>query len=157
VKSVTYSKNAGMLRIHGPDVGYAVGLLSRLVSQLSGLDINIRSVMTSQTCINILLDRTDLQKAYHHLKSLKIESIDTLESEEKISIVAVVGEGLDMAEGLVSRVIQSLAQADVHTEMIIAGASKIAAYFIVDEDKLKAAVTAVHDGFFGTAAGKETS
>jgi aspartokinase/homoserine dehydrogenase 1 len=156
VKSVTYSKNAGMLRLHGPDVGYAVGLLSQLVSQLSGLDINIRSVMTSQTCINILLDRTDLQKAYHHLKSLKIESIDTLESEEKISIVAVVGEGLDMAEGLVSRVIQSLAQADVHTEMIIAGASKIAAYFIVDEDKLKAAVTSVHDGFFGAAARKET-
>jgi aspartate kinase len=157
VKSVTYSKNAGMLRLHGPDVGYAVGLLSQLVSQLSGLDINIRSVMTSQTCINILLDRTDLQKAYHHLKSLKLESIDTLEPEEKISIVAVVGEGLDMAEGLVSRVIQSLAQADVHTEMIIAGASRVAAYFIVDEDKLKAAVTGVHDGFFGVAAGKETA
>ena len=151
VKSVTYSKNAGMLRLHGPDVGYAVGLLSRLVSQLSDLDINIRSVMTSQTCINILLDRTDLQKAYHHLSAMKIESIDALEPEEKISIVAVVGEGLDQAEGLVSRVIQSLARADVHTEMIIAGASRVAAYFIVDEDKLKRAVTRVHDEFFGAA------
>jgi aspartate kinase len=157
VKSVTYSKNAGMLRLHGPDVGYAVGLLSQLVSQLSGLDINIRSVMTSQTCINILLDRTDLQKAYHHLKSMNIESIDSLEPEEKISIVAVVGEGLDQAEGLVSRVIQSLSRADVHTEMIIAGASRVAAYFIVDEDKLKRAVASVHEGFFGVenSKGKE--
>jgi len=155
VKSVTYSKNAGMLRLHGPDVGYAVGLLSRLVSQLSGLGINIRSVMTSQTCINILLDRADLQKAYHHLKSMNIESIDALEPEEKISIVAVVGEGLDQAEGLVSRVIQSLSRADVHTEMIIAGASRVAAYFIVDEDKLKQAVASVHDGFFGKANSAE--
>jgi bifunctional aspartokinase / homoserine dehydrogenase 1 len=157
VKSVTYSRNAGMLRLHGPDIGYAVGLLARLVSQLSGLDINIRSVMTSQTCINILLDRSDLQKAYNHLKSMKVGSIDALEAEEKISLVAVVGEGLDRAEGLVSRVIQSLSQVNIHTEMIIAGASRVAAYFIVDEDKLKRAVTAVHDGFFGAEneAGKD--
>jgi bifunctional aspartokinase / homoserine dehydrogenase 1 len=153
VKSVTYSTNAGMLRLHGPDVGYTVGLLSQLVSHLSGLDINIRSVMTSQTCINILLDRSDLRKAYNHLKSMNVGGIDALEAEEKIGLVAVVGEGLDRAEGLVSRVIQSLSRVDIHTEMIIAGASRVAAYFIVDEDKLKRAVISVHDCLFGAENG----
>jgi aspartate kinase len=157
VKSVTYSKNAGMLRLHGPDVGYAVGLLSQLVSQLSGLDINIRSVMTSQTCINILLDRSDLQKAYDHLKSRNNESIDALEPVEKISLVAVVGEGLDRAEGLVARVIQALSQKNVHTEMIISGASRVAAYFVVEEDKLKHAVQCVHEAFFPSVNGNNES
>jgi len=148
VKSVTYSRNVGMLRLHGPDVGYAVGLLSRLVSQLSELDINIRSVMTSQTCINILLDRSDLQKAYSHLRSQAAEGIDAFEPVEKTGLVAIVGEGLDSAEGLVARVIQALAQVNVHAEMIVAGASKVAAYFLVDEEKLKRAVTSVHEAFF---------
>jgi aspartokinase/homoserine dehydrogenase 1 len=148
MKSVTCSKNAGMLRLHGPDVGYAVGLLSQLVSLLSGLDINIRSVMTSQTCINILLDRDDLQKAYDHLKSQNLESIDAVEMEDKIGLVAIVGEGLDRAEGLVARVIQALSQVNVHTEMVISGASRVAAYFIVQEDKLKRAVASVHKAFF---------
>jgi aspartate kinase len=150
VKSVTYSKNAGMLRLHGPDVGYAVGLLSHLVSQLSNIDINIRSVMTSQTCINILLERNDLQKAYDHLKSQNLESIDALEPEEKISLVAIVGEGLDRAEGLVARVIQALSQVNIHTEMIISGASRVAAYFVVEEEKLKRAVQSVHEAFFAS-------
>jgi bifunctional aspartokinase / homoserine dehydrogenase 1 len=148
VKSVTYSRNVGMLRLHGPDVGYAVGLLSRLVSQLSGLGINIRSVMTSQTCINILLDRSELQKAYNHLKSQTPEGIDAFEPVEKTGLVAIVGEGLDAAEGLVARVIQALAQVNVHADMIVAGASKVAAYFLVDEEKLRRAVTSVHEAFF---------
>lgn len=148
VKSVTFSRNVGMLRLHGPDVGYAVGLLSRLVSELSELDINIRSVMTSQTCINILLDRDELQKAYRHLRAQAAEGIDAFEPVEKTGLVAIVGEGLDTAEGLVARVIQALSRVNVHAEMIVAGASKVAAYFLVDEEKLKRAVVSVHEAFF---------
>ena len=148
VKSVTYTRNAGMLRLHGPDVGYAVGLLSTLVSQLSSLEINIRSVMTSQTCINILLDKADLERAYIHLKSQPQESIDSIEPTEKIGLVAIVGEGLDHAEGMVARVIQALAHGNVHAEMIISGASRVAAYFLVDENRLKRAVQCVHEEFF---------
>ena len=104
--------------------------------------------MTSQTCINILLDRSDLQKAYRHLRSQAAEGIDAFEPVEKTGLVAIVGEGLDSAEGLVARVIQALARVNVHAEMIVAGASKVAAYFLVDEEKLKRAVISVHEAFF---------
>jgi aspartate kinase len=151
VKSVTFDRNVAMLRVHGVDVGYAVGLLSRLVSELSGAGVNIRSVMTSQTCINILLDRDDLKNGYGRIQAMALEEIDSVEAVENISLVAVVGEGLYESEGLVAKAIHALAQADIHSEMIISGASKVAAYFIVQEAHLKKAVSAVHEAFFGNA------
>jgi aspartate kinase len=148
VKSVTFDRNVAMLRVHGVDVGYAVGLLSGLVSGLSKAGVNIRSVMTSQTCINILLDRDDLKNGYGRLRSMASEEVDTIEAVENISLVAMVGEGLTDSEGLVAKAIRALAQADIHSEMIISGASRVASYFIVQEAHLKKAVAAVHGAFF---------
>lgn len=149
VKSVTFDRNVAMLRVHGADVGYSVGLLGGLVNQLSGARVNIRSVMTSQTCINILLDRDDLQTGHTLIRSLSLEDADVVEAVENITLVAIVGEGLSEAEGLVAKAIRALSQANIHGEMIISGASKVAAYFIVPEAQLKKAVYAVHEAFFG--------
>ena len=148
VKSVTFDRNVAMLRVHGADVGYAVGFLSGLVNRLSEANVNIRSVMTSQTCINILLDRNDWRTGIELIQSLRLEEVDTIEAVESISLVAVVGEGLSEAEGLVAKAIRALANANIHCEMIISGASKVAAYFIVQEALLDQAVCSVHDAFF---------
>ena len=149
IKSVTFDRNIAMLRLHGADVGHAVGLLSSLVSQLSEKQINIRSVMTSQTCINILLDRKDCRQSHHEIQSMELNGIDVIEPVENIGLVAVVGEGLFETEGIVAGVIQSLIEKGIHIELISSGASKVAAYFIVREDRLKQAVRAVHETFFG--------
>lgn len=148
VKSVTFDRNMAMIRLYGADVGYAIGLLSTLVNELKTRDINIRSVLTSQTCINILLDRRDVQAAHAHLKSVQLDGVEGLEPISNISLVAVVGEGLIQDETVVARAIQALASVHIHAELIISGASKVAAYFIVREDRLKRAVQAVHQAFF---------
>jgi len=155
VKSVTFDRNVAMLRVHGADVGYAVGLLAGLVTQLSSAGVNIRSVMTSQTCINILLDRNDLRQGYDRISAMNLEEADAVEAVENISLVAIVGEGLSGAEGLVARAIRALSHANIHGEMVISGASKVAAYFIVPENHLKKAVSSVHEAFFGTALGAD--
>lgn len=148
LKSVTFDRNVAMLRLHGADVGHAVGLLSSLVSHLSEKQINIRSVMTSQTCINILLDRKDCRQSHREIQSMELNGIDVIESVENIGLVAVVGEGMFETEGIVAGVIQSLIEQGIHIELISSGASKVAAYFIVREDRLEQAVRAVHNTFF---------
>jgi len=148
VKSVTYDRSIAILRIHGVDVGYTVGLLSRLVSHLSELDINIRSVMTSQTCINILLDRKDLKEGYHHLHSLNLEAVNQVEVVENVGMVAIVGEGLSTTEEKLGQAIMALTGSGIHVEMIVSGASKVASYFVVREEKIKDAVRVVHQAFF---------
>lgn len=148
VKSVTFDRNVAMLRVHGADVGYAVGLLANLVSELSRTGINIRSVMTSQTCINILLNQTDLAQGFKYIRSLGLGSVDTVEAVDNINLVAVVGDGLARSEGLVARVINVLIHEGIHVELIVSGASRVAAYFLVRQEKLKQTVKLVHDTFF---------
>jgi len=148
IKSVTFDRNIAMLRLHGADVGHAVGLLSSLVSHLSEKRINIRSVMTSQTCINILLDRKDCRQSHREIQSMELNGIDVIEPVENIGLVAVVGEGLFETESIVAGVIQSLIEKGIHIELISSGASKVAAYFIVREDRLEQAVRSVHENFF---------
>lgn len=148
VKSVTFDRNIAMIRLHGVDVGYAAGYLSSLVNSLSKLDINIRSVMTSQTCINILMDRGDLQQASDQLQKLDMPGIDLIEPIENIGLVAIVGEGLSKSEDLVARAIHALTRVNIHAEIIISGASKVAAYLIVREGQLKRTVRVVHRTFF---------
>jgi aspartate kinase len=148
VKSVTFDRNVAMIRVHGADVGYTVGLLASLVSHLSEAGINIRSVMTAQTCINILLDRGSLLEGYDHLQSIHQNGIDGIEPVENIGLVAIVGEGLSTARDSLSRAITALTQSGNHIEMIVSGASRVAAYFIVREDQLENAVQAVHTAFF---------
>lgn len=150
VKSVTYDHNVAVLRVHGVDVGYTVGLLSTLVDRLSHVGINIRSVATSQTCINMLLDKASLREGYEYLQDIELTEVDSIETIENLALVAIVGEGLSHAEGLIAKAIVAMTQANIHVEMMVSGASKVAAYFIVREYQLENAVEVVHQTFFNS-------
>jgi aspartate kinase len=59
IKSVTYNKNISVLRIKGAGVGFKPGVISEIGSRLATCGVNIYSIITSQTCINLLIDRKD--------------------------------------------------------------------------------------------------
>jgi hypothetical protein len=50
------------IKIHGLGVGYKLGRLSDIVSQISNCKIQIKSIIISQTCITILFEKKDLEK-----------------------------------------------------------------------------------------------
>jgi aspartate kinase len=148
IKSVTYDKEIAVLRIYGASVGYQVGLLKELVSALSDCTINIKSVITSQTCINLLIDRKDLGEGYEQLSQLKLDFVDKIEPVDNIALIAVVGEGLAETSGLAARVFSTVAKLGTNIEMISSGASKVAFYFIVSRPELEKTVKSIHDEFF---------
>ena len=100
--------------------------------------------MTSQTCINILLNRADLQRAADLITGLHPEGIDAIEPVAGIALVAVVGAGLSESKHSLSNIMTSLYESDIPVEIIISGASKVAAYIIVPLESLKDSVRIVH-------------
>ncbi|MFW6289516.1 MAG: hypothetical protein ACOC0R_00995, partial [Mariniphaga sp.] len=56
VKSVACSDDVSLLRLNGPGVGLKPGILAKVTSQLNKSGINIRSVITSQISINLILE-----------------------------------------------------------------------------------------------------
>lgn len=148
IKSVTYDKEIAILRIYGASIGYQVGLLKNIVAALSDYHINIKSVITSQTCINLLIDLGDLAESIEHLNQLNIDYVDNIEAVDDIALISVVGEGLLHTPGLAARVLTVVARLDTNVEMISSGASRVAFYFLIKRNKVENTVKAIHQEFF---------
>lgn len=150
VKSVTANDGIALLRIHGPGVGYKPGIIGRIGRRLSELHINIYSIITAQTCINLLIDRKDARRSYQAIKADRNGIIARVDLEEDVALVAVVGEGMVNRRGVAARVFSAVAEAGINVEMISSGASEVATYFIVDRKDAPRAVRALHREFFGS-------
>lgn len=148
IKSVTFNRQISILRIQGAGVGCKPGIISEIGRKLSEKKINIYSIITSQTCINLIIDRNDSEESFKCLKSLEGGVIERIDRIENMTLVAVVGEGIARKEGIAGRVFSAVAKEGVNIEMMSGGASDVAYYFIVKENQLEKVINAVHSEFF---------
>lgn len=149
VKSVTFSDDFGVLKLHGAGVGIKPGILARVASSLSDENINIKSVITSQTCINILLSGSDLEKGLGVVEGLGLQTVDRIAAQADISLIAVVGEGILEKPGIAARALSAVSCHGINVWTISAGASNVAIYFIIDRNDRQTAIRAIHREFFG--------
>jgi aspartate kinase len=148
IKCVAHTKNIGVLKIHGTGVGHQPGVLADLVSQISNSGINIKSVITSQTCIALLLDSKDLEPGLNSLNGISENIVERLEPLDNVGLIGIVGEGLNRTEGVAGRIFGIVGREAINIEMISSGASESAYYFLVKEDNLNKAVNLIHDEVF---------
>jgi aspartate kinase len=148
IKSVTYNDEISVLKVQGAGVGYRPGIIGDIGKKLSDNNINIYSVITAQTCINLLIDRNDSDRSVKVLKPLEGGVIERIIVDDDIALVAVVGEGLVRTEGLAAKVFSAVAERKINVEMISAGASEVAYYFTVSQGDMEHAVQAIHKCFF---------
>lgn len=147
VKSVTLNQAIALLRVHGAGVGFRPGIIGEIGARLASRSINILSVITAQTCINLLLERGDGEPAMAALAGLD-GVVERLELETDRALLGVVGEGLRRRDGVLARVCGAVAGERVNVEMAAAGASDVAYYLVVDAARGGRALAAVHREFF---------
>ena len=148
VKSVTYTKSFGVLKLKGSALGIKPGVLADVTNLLHINDININSVLTSQIAINIILDKCDLETAKNLIEQLKIQVMEEIDSWSNVALVAVVGNEIMKNYGISSRIFSSLANEKINVKMNCTGASPIVSYFIVHEDDMDRTIKAVHGELF---------
>lgn len=148
VKSVSYSDHFGMIKLHGSGIGAKPGILAKSTNYLDQAGINITSVITSQTTINILLSGEDLFKANKVILDHEIHGISDIETIEDISLIAAVGEGLTSRYGVAGRIFTAVARKGINIEIICFGASSVAMYFIVNRADRDETIRAIHNEFF---------
>lgn len=148
IKSVAHDTDIGILKVHSSGVGARPGVLALVAGQLTESGINIKSVVTSQTCISLLLELKDLETGHLALKSLRPRPFRRLEKIEDMSLISIVGEGIVKRKGIAARCFTAVAGCNVNVEMISFGPSRVALYFLVRNRDLKSAVSAIHSTFF---------
>ena len=147
IKSVTFSDEIGILKLKGPGVGYKPGILSKVSSSMDHAGINIKSVITSQTTINILIETSYLKRSKKLVETLDLHSISEVVAEDDISVIAAVGHGITEKVGLAARIFTAVSQKGINIEIISVGASPVAAYFIVKKTDRAATIRAIHDEY----------
>jgi aspartate kinase len=148
IKSVAHDTDIAILKVHGSGVGARPGVLARVSNTLTENGINIKSVVTSQTCISLLLAGKDIDKGYHALKGLRPKPYRRLEKVQNVALVGIVGEGLLRRKGVAGRCFTAVAKRSVNIEMISFGPSEVALYFLVRNKDLQKALEAIHSTFF---------
>jgi aspartate kinase len=148
VKSVTHDNDIGILKVHASGVGARPGVLGRIANQLAESGINIKSVVTSQTCISLLLAHKDLDAGFETLRSLAPRPYRRLEKIDDVALVSIVGQGLSKHKGIAARCFSAVEESNVNVEMISFGPSRVALYFLVRSRDLQGAVKTIHRTFF---------
>jgi aspartate kinase len=150
VKSVAHDTDIGILKVHGSGVGARPGILGRVALHLTENNINIKSAVTSQTCISLLLAHKDLEPGRHALSSLRPKPYRRLEKIDDVALVGIVGEGLLRSKGIAARCFSAVAAHNINLEMISFGPSRVALYFLVRKKHLHRAIKAIHTTFFNS-------
>ena len=150
VKSVSHDTDIGILKVHASGVGARPGILAQVAGRLVEVGINIKSVVTSQTCISLLLREHDLEPGRHALMDIKPRPFRRLEILRDVALISIVGDGILHNKGIAARCFSAVAGCGINVEMISFGPSPAALYFQTKSKDLKSAVHAIHTTFFST-------
>lgn len=148
IKSVSYTTDVAVLKIHASGVGARYGILSQITEAIAQQGINIKSVVSSQTCISLLLSRNDIKRANEILEQLSPVPFRGMSRIQDLALVSIVGEGLHGNRGVAAKCFTAVSRANVNIEMISFGTSTAALYFLVKERDLDKTIQALHAIFF---------
>ncbi|MGV8096329.1 MAG: aspartate kinase [Mangrovibacterium sp.] len=148
VKSVAHTDDIAILKLNGPGVGFKPGILAKVTTAFSNQHINIRSVITAQTSINIIVDKHSIQQVRQICKELKLTSVNQIDIAEQVSLIAVVGHGMQSHHGISAQLFAAVAKNKINVLISGSGASDLVSYLVVDgKDKVKA-IQEIHKTFF---------
>ena len=148
VKSVVHTQDIAVLKLNGPGVGFKPGILAKITTAFHQSSINIRSVITSQISINIILNKDEIEKARQICQQLPLSSVSEIIIEDQVSLIAVVGHGMQQHHGVSAKLFTAVAQYKINVLLSGSGASDLASYLIVDKNDTQKAMTEIHRIFF---------
>jgi aspartate kinase len=148
VKSVVHTEEIAVLKLNGPGVGFKPGILAKVTTAFHQSAINIRSVITSQVSINIILNKNEIEKARQICGQLPLSSVSEIIIEDHVSLIAVVGHGMQQHHGVSAKLFTAVAQHQINVLLSGSGASDLVSYLIVDQKDTRKAITEIHNIFF---------
>lgn len=147
VKSVACTDDISILKLNGPGVGLKPGILARITGKLAEASVNIKSVITSQVSINILLDSKSGKLAARVAKDLGFTAVNEIELLEEVSLIAIVGHGMQSSYGISAKLFGAVAQNQINVILSGSGASDLVSYLLVHSSDRSKSVRAIYDAF----------
>lgn len=148
VKSIACSDDISLLRLNGPGVGLKPGILAKVTARLNQSGINIRSVITSQISINLILERSTGPRALALIRQLGFSSVKEISLIDDVALIGVVGHGMQQNYGVSAKIFGAVAQHKVNVVLSGSGASDLVSYLVVRSTDKEKSVREIYNAFF---------
>ena len=136
-----------MLKLNGPGVGLKPGILARITGRLAEEGINIKSVITSQVSINILLGRKDGQSARKIAGELGFTAVSEISLLDEVTLVAIVGHGMQDHYGISAKLFTAVAENKINVILSGSGASDLVSYLVIRKQDKERCIRATYKAF----------
>jgi aspartate kinase len=149
LKAIAFRKGVSVINIHSNRMLGAYGFLSRVFEIFNKYETSVDLVTTSEVSISLTIDDDS------RLKDLirELESIGTIDMQENMAIIALVGEGIKNTAGIAARFFGVLQ--GINIVMVSLGASEVNMSIVVTEKDAEKAVKLLHEEFFREVPDKE--
>jgi len=144
IKAIAHKTGVTTVQISSARMLGAYGFLRALFEVFDRHRTVVDVVTTSEVSVSLSLDDASALPAI----VAELEQFGTVRVEEGRAIICVVGEGLRGTPGIAARVFSTIS--DINVTLISQGASSINFTFAIEEERVKEAVTRLHEEFFAT-------
>jgi len=148
VKSVACSDDISLLKLNGPGVGLKPGILAKVTTKLNDAGINIKSVITSQTSINLVLAEQTGDNALALIQQLGFSAVKEISLEKEVSLIGIVGHGMQNNYGVSAKIFGAVANNKINVLLSGSGASDLVSYLIVKNSDKEKSVREIYNVFF---------
>ena len=143
-----------LLKLDGPGVGLKPGILAKVTSKLNDAGINIKSVITSQTSINLILGKDAGERSLKLIEKIGFSSVQQIRLQKDVSLIGIIGHGMQQNYGISARIFNAVAQNKINVVLSGSGASDLVSYLIVKNNDKEKSVRVIYNAFFSNENSK---
>ena len=142
IKAIAHKTGVTIVQITSLRMLGAYGFLRALFEVFERHRTVVDVVSTSEVSVSLSLDEANGLPAIVD----ELQQLGTVGIEKRRAIICVVGEGLRGTPGIAGRVFSTIS--DINVSLISQGASSVNFTFVIEEERVKEAVTRLHEEFF---------
>lgn len=149
ITGIAGKKHFSIINLHKDKMNSEVGFCRDVLDVLANHNISMEHMPSSIDAMTVILETTQLEGKREQIMTelRKRVNPDTLEMEDGIALVAVVGHGMYRTRGVAARIFAALAHARVNVKMIDQGSSELNIIVGVAEEDFEQAIRCIYDMF----------
>jgi aspartate kinase len=151
VKAIALVRDVGLITVNGVVLVDKPGTAARIFDVLgkTGVNMIMISQSASEASISVIVRRDLLHKAVSALEIATLGKgvVDSVNSEDDVCVIVVVGAGMKGTPGVASKVFGAIASVGVNIRMIAQGSSELNISFAIKEVDAIRSVRALKEAF----------
>jgi aspartate kinase len=153
VKAIAVTKDVVIVNLQGIGMAETPNIAGRVFSALGENNVNVIMISgSSESNLSFVVRSRDAAKAIELLNEEFTDGdIRGTSTIEGVSIISVVGAGMQGTQGIAAKLFETVASAGVNVIMIAQGSSEVNVTFAVKEEDSKKALEALHERFISRA------